>query len=46
MDHREEILEQALALPPEDRAFIAIALEDSLSAAADRRARRDIPPSS
>lgn len=33
MDHRKEILEQALSLPPEDRAYIAIALEDSLTAA-------------
>lgn len=30
MPQREEILEQAMSLPPEDRAFLAIALEDSL----------------
>ncbi len=33
MMHREDILQQALALPPEDRAFVAAALEESLSAA-------------
>jgi Putative addiction module component len=29
---REEILQQALALPPEDRAYVAVALESSLGA--------------
>jgi hypothetical protein len=28
--HREEVLQQALALPPADRAFVAAALEQSL----------------
>jgi putative addiction module component (TIGR02574 family) len=31
MTPREEILNQALSLSPEDRAFVAAALEDSLS---------------
>lgn len=31
MIQRDQILEQALALPPEDRAFVADALEQSLS---------------
>jgi hypothetical protein len=30
LSHREEVLQQALALPPEDRAFVAAALEQSL----------------
>jgi hypothetical protein len=30
MTYREEILQQALSLPPADRAFVAAALEDSL----------------
>ena len=30
MSQREVILQQALALPPEDRAYVATALEDSL----------------
>lgn len=34
MGYREEILEQALALPPADRAFVAAILQESLSAAA------------
>jgi hypothetical protein len=34
MAYREEILQQALALPLADRAFVAAALEESLSAAA------------
>ena len=33
MTYREEVLQQALALPPVDRAFVAAALEKSLSAA-------------
>lgn len=33
MAHREQVLQQALSLPPEDRAFVAAALEESLSAA-------------
>jgi hypothetical protein len=32
MTYREEVLQQALALPPVDRAFVAAALELSLSA--------------
>ena len=31
MTYREEILQQALSLPPADRAFVAAALEDSLA---------------
>ena len=31
MTQREQILEQALSLPPEDRAFVAAELEESLS---------------
>jgi len=34
MTPREEILQQALALSPEDRAVIAAALEDSLAESA------------
>jgi putative addiction module component (TIGR02574 family) len=30
MTHREQVLQQALSLPPEDRAFVAAALEESL----------------
>jgi hypothetical protein len=33
MMHREQVLQQALSLPPEDRAYVAAALEDSLSVA-------------
>ena len=33
MMHREQVLQQALALSPEDRAYVAAALEDSLSVA-------------
>jgi hypothetical protein len=33
LNQREEVLQQALALPPEDRAFVAAALEQSLPAA-------------
>ncbi len=33
MTYREEVLQQALALPPVDRAFVAAALEKSLAAA-------------
>ncbi|MGA2032484.1 MAG: hypothetical protein ABSG68_09525 [Thermoguttaceae bacterium] len=32
MLQREEIMQQALGLPPEDRAFVAAALEHSLAA--------------
>lgn len=32
MPEREEIMQQALGLPPEDRAFVAAALEQSLTA--------------
>ena len=32
MPQREEIMQQALGLPPEDRAFVAAALEQSLVA--------------
>ncbi|MGA2622083.1 MAG: addiction module protein [Thermoguttaceae bacterium] len=32
MPQREEIMQQALGLPPEDRAFVAAALEHSLAA--------------
>jgi hypothetical protein len=32
MPQREEIMQQALGLPPEDRAFVAAALEQSLAA--------------
>jgi hypothetical protein len=39
MTYREEVLQQALALPPADRAFVAAALEESLAAAEPR-----IPP--
>jgi putative addiction module component (TIGR02574 family) len=31
MPRREQIVEQALSLPPEDRAFVADALEQSLT---------------
>ena len=31
MPQREEIMQQALGLPPEDRAFVAAALEHSLA---------------
>lgn len=31
MPDRDQIVEQALSLPPEDRAFVANALEQSLS---------------
>ena len=31
MPQREEIVQQALGLPPEDRAFVAAALEHSLA---------------
>lgn len=31
--HREQVLQQALSLPPEDRAYVAAALEESLPAA-------------
>ena len=31
MTNREQIVEQALSLPPEDRAYVAHALEQSLS---------------
>ena len=30
MSDREQILQQALNLPPEDRAYVAVALENSL----------------
>jgi hypothetical protein len=33
MTYREDVLQQALALPPADRAFVAAALEESLSTA-------------
>lgn len=32
MTRREHVLQQALALPPEDRAYVAAALEESLAA--------------
>jgi hypothetical protein len=35
MSLHEKILDQALALPPEDRAFVAVELERSLCAAPD-----------
>jgi len=35
MSDREAILQQALALPPDDRAYLATALEDSLAAGTD-----------
>jgi hypothetical protein len=31
MTHREQVLHEALSLPPEDRAYVAAALEESLS---------------
>ena len=31
MSHREQVLQEALALPPEDRVFVADQLEASLS---------------
>ena len=31
MTHRKEVLQQALFLPPEDRAFVGVALEESLA---------------
>ncbi len=31
MANRDQIVEQALSLPPEDRAYVALALEQSLS---------------
>jgi hypothetical protein len=31
MTHREQVLQQALSLPPEDRAYVVAALEESLS---------------
>jgi len=31
--HREQVLQQALSLTPEDRAYVAAALEESLPAA-------------
>jgi hypothetical protein len=31
--HREQVLQQALSLSPEDRAYVAAALEESLPAA-------------
>lgn len=37
MTQREQILEQALSLPPEDRAFVAAALEESLSTTASQK---------
>ena len=37
MMHREQVLQQALSLPPEDRAYVAAALEESLSAAEPSR---------
>lgn len=33
MMHREQVLQQALSLPPEDRAYVVAALEESLSPA-------------
>jgi len=33
--HRDEILQQALALPPEDRAVVAVALARSLAPPGD-----------
>jgi Putative addiction module component len=33
MTHREQVLQEALSLPPEDRAYVAAALEESLSPA-------------
>jgi putative addiction module component (TIGR02574 family) len=35
MSNREVILQQALALPPDDRAFVATALEQSLAGDGD-----------
>ncbi|HEV8000459.1 MAG TPA: addiction module protein [Planctomycetaceae bacterium] len=35
MSDREVILQQALALPPDDRAYLATALEDSLTTDSD-----------
>jgi hypothetical protein len=32
MIQREQVLREALSLPPEDRAYVAAALEESLSA--------------
>jgi hypothetical protein len=37
MMHREQVLQQALSLPPEDRAYLAAALEESLPAAQPSR---------
>ncbi len=31
MTHRDQVLQQALSLSPEDRAFVAAALEESLT---------------
>ena len=36
MTYRDDVLQQALALPPADRAFVAAALEVSLSVAESR----------
>ena len=36
MSDRELILQQALALPPDDRAYVATALEQSLAGDGDR----------
>jgi hypothetical protein len=41
MMHREQVLQQALSLPPEDRAFVAAALEQSLSAVEPDRGASD-----
>jgi putative addiction module component (TIGR02574 family) len=41
MSNREVILQQALALPPDDRAFVATALEQSLAGDGDRLSREE-----
>jgi hypothetical protein len=40
--HRDEILQQALALPPEDRAVVAVALARSLASPGEKVLPDDI----
>jgi putative addiction module component (TIGR02574 family) len=42
MSDREVILQQALALPPDDRAYLATALEDSLAADTDPTSNEEL----
>jgi putative addiction module component (TIGR02574 family) len=41
MADREAILQQALALPPDDRAYVATALEHSLTSDGDPMSSKD-----